>query len=96
MMSAVLAGAAGVVVIATGRERSRLPRPLRRGVRLAGWATAGALLVRAVAFMPRHLGGDLDIFDKLDLTVYAPLCVVLGGSIVMSLRATADDRALLT
>ena len=85
----VLLGAAGVVGAANSHA-ARL-RPMRRVVRLAAWGAAGVLIGRSVFFLPADLSGRAGIFNKLDMTVYAPLSAFLGTSIAASLRRTARE-----
>lgn len=82
-----LTGAAGAVAMANAPGlRSGW---LRTSARLVSWGMAAGLLGRAVYFLPSDLTGDTDIFDRLDLAVYAPLSAALGISIASSLRRTA-------
>jgi hypothetical protein len=83
---ALLAGAGVVRAVATGSE-SRL---LRR----ATWGVAGVLLARGAVFIPLDLIGGLDeIYDRLDLAIYSPLCLALGaGAAAVAMDGTAQGR----
>ncbi|NYI80257.1 DUF3995 domain-containing protein [Nocardioides panzhihuensis] len=84
MMALVLIGGSGVV--AASSSDTLRPPLVRRLVRFAAWGGSAALIGRALYFLPQDLAGDPGIFDKLDLTVYAPLSATLGICIATSLR----------
>jgi hypothetical protein len=73
---AVAIGLLGAAVVV---RRAAGPAPSAR-VRAAALAVAGAFLVRAVAYLPSDLAGGLETtYQRLDLAVYAPLCLLLGA-----------------
>lgn len=77
-----LAGAAAVVRAAAGGARSRW---LRR----AAWTVAAGLFVRAVAYLPSDLIGGLeDTYQRLDMALYAPLCLGLAAGTAVVVRQT--------
>ncbi|PSL07034.1 uncharacterized protein DUF3995 [Haloactinopolyspora alba] len=90
-MALGLTGAAGAVSAAHSRRLR--PGRLHTAARLASWGMAAGLLGRSVYFLPSDLTGDTTIFDRLDLTVYAPLSAFLGVSIAAGLRHTARADA---
>jgi len=78
-----LAGMAGAVAAAAAGVRSRR---LRR----ATWAIAAIFGARSVAYLPSDLarGGPSDAYQRLDLTVYAPLCAAISaGTAAVARRA---------
>ena len=81
IVAAGLLGAAAVVRRAAG------PAPSAR-VRATALAIAGAFLVRSVAYVPSDLAGGLETtYQRLDLGVYAPLCLLIGaGSAAVARR----------
>ncbi len=51
--------------------------------RLAAWGVAGVLLTRGAVSVPIDLAGDRDdVYTRLDLAVYSPLCLALGAGTV--------------
>jgi Protein of unknown function (DUF3995) len=83
--------AAGAVVAAAARGSGG------RRMRLGAWAITAGLLGRSVAFVPADLaGGVRSPFDRLDLLVYAPLSLALGGGTAAALRRAGggEDRRL--
>ena len=80
-----LTGAATVVGAAAAGARS--PQ-LRR----AAWGVAAVLLARGVAYLPSDVIGRLDDrYRRLDLTLYAPLCLSLAGGTAIVLRHAGRD-----
>lgn len=50
-----------------------------RALRGAAWGVSGVLLARGVVYVPSDLiGGLSDTYERLDLTIYSPLCLALG------------------
>lgn len=75
-----LAGAAAAVRAAASGAR---PRWLRR----AGWGVAAAFFARGVAYVPSDLvGGPQDTYQRLDLALYAPLCLALAAGTATVVR----------
>jgi uncharacterized protein DUF3995 len=75
-----LAGAAAIVRAAAAGARSRW---LRR----AAWGVAAVFFVRAVAYLPSDLIGGLeDTYQRLDLALYAPLCLGLAAGTAIVVR----------
>ena len=75
-----LAGAAAVV-----RAAASGPRP--RWLRRAAWGVGAVFFVRAVAYLPSDLiGGPEDTYQRLDLALYAPLCLGLAAGTAIVLR----------
>lgn len=51
-------------------------------VRRAAWGVSGVLLARGLISIPVDLARGLqDIYDRLDLAIYSPLCLALGAGI---------------
>jgi len=68
-----LTGAAVVVRGAASTE----PPPL---VRRLAWGVAGVFLIRGAASPPMDLiRGSDGLYERLDLAIYSPLCLVLGA-----------------
>ena len=88
-VAGLLAAAARLVLMRSGVVSSAGPAWLPRwGVRVV----AAALLLRAAAgFAVSGLGwGDApEAFRRLDLTVYSPLCLVLGAAVLNTSRLPA-------
>jgi Protein of unknown function (DUF3995) len=77
-----LAGAAAIVRAAASGTRSRW---LRR----AAWTVAAVFCARAVAYIPSDLIGGLeDTYQRLDLALYAPLCLGLAAGTAIVVRHT--------
>jgi hypothetical protein len=77
-----LAGAAAIVRAAASGARSRWLRP-------AAWGVAAVFFVRAVAYLPADLvGGVEDTYQRLDLALYAPLCLGLAAGTAIVVRQT--------
>jgi Protein of unknown function (DUF3995) len=77
---ALLAAAATVRSVAAGARA----RPLR----IATWALAGLFLARGALFIPADLIRGLDKpYERLDLTIYSPLCLALGAGTAAVARA---------
>jgi hypothetical protein len=75
-----LAGAAAIVRNAATGARSR-------ALRGAAWGVAGVFFARAVAYLPSDLIGGLnDQYQRLDLALYAPLCLALAAGTTIVLR----------
>lgn len=73
-VAGLLAGAAAVV--GAGATGARGP------VRVAAWVVSGALIARGLVSPPINLARGLEhTYDRLDLAIYSPLCLVLGGGI---------------
>lgn len=71
-VTALLAVGAGGVQAAAHGARSRHVPPL-------AWATASALLVRGAIYPPIDLSRGLAFdYDRIDLLLYSPLCLLLG------------------
>jgi hypothetical protein len=78
-------GAMAAAVTATGAGvRSRR-------LRGATWAIAAVFGARAVAYLPSDLadGGPGDAYQRLDLTVYAPLCAAISAGTAAVARGAA-------
>jgi Protein of unknown function (DUF3995) len=72
-VAATLLTASGIVASAATGAR---PRALRR----ATWAIAGVLVARGAYGISAALNGGVDeLYERLDLTLYSPLCLGLGG-----------------
>jgi hypothetical protein len=91
MMALILISGSGVVAAST--SNSLRPGRVRRLLRLAAWGGSAVLIGRALYFLPQDVTGDPGIFNKLDLTVYAPLSATLGVCIATSLRRSAHAAA---
>ena len=77
-----LAGAAAIVRAAASGARSRW---LRRGA----WGVAAVFSVRAVAYLPSDLSRGLEnTYQRLDLALYAPLCLCLAAGTAIAVRQT--------
>lgn len=77
-----LVGAAAIVATVGVGTSSRL-------VRAAGWGVSGVLLARGLVFLPSELaGGPEDLYERLDLAVYSPLCLALGAGTALVVHAT--------
>jgi Protein of unknown function (DUF3995) len=88
LVAALLFTSAAVVRAAAGGARGRL--------RLAAWAVAGVLLARSAVYVPIDLAGGLDdIYSRLDLAIYSPLCLALGAGTVRLLTRAADSVRLV-
>jgi hypothetical protein len=75
-----LAGAAAIVRAAAAGARSRR-------LRGAAWGVAAVFCVRAVAYLPSDLIGGLeDTYQRLDLALYAPLCLGLAAGTALVAR----------
>lgn len=71
-VAALLTGGAGAVHVAGRGARSRHLPPIL-------WATAAALLARGAVYPPMDLTHLLaSDFDRVDLAIYSPLCLLLG------------------
>jgi hypothetical protein len=83
-----LVGAAVVVRRAAG------PAPSGR-VRALALAIAAAFLARAVAYLPSDLLGGLETtYQRLDLAVYAPLCLAIGAGTFAVVRRHGALRSI--
>jgi hypothetical protein len=77
-----LGGAAAIVRTAATGARSR-------GLRAAAWGVAAVFFVRGVAYLPSDLTGGLeDTYRRLDLALYAPLCLCLAAGTAIVVRQT--------
>jgi len=84
-VAVALAGAAAIVRAAAAGPRSPW---LRR----AAWGVAAVFFVRGVAYLPSDLIGGLeDTYQRLDLALYAPLCLGLAAGTAVVLRQTAGS-----
>ncbi len=83
--------AASLVGAATRPEASRL-------VRTGAWGVAGTLLLRGVVGPFTDIAGGLDDrYERLDLLLYSPLCLVLGaGAAVVAKEASGEATARRT
>jgi hypothetical protein len=71
-VAALLLAGAGVVRRAAGPSATAPGRAL-------ALALSGAFLLRSVAYVPGDLAGGLETtYQRLDLAVYAPLCLLIG------------------
>lgn len=63
-------------------------------VRAAAWGVSGVFVARGLLFIPIDIArGVDDIYERLDLAVYSPLCLVLGGGTAwLLMRATGHVR----
>jgi hypothetical protein len=61
---------------------------------LAGRRRSGVLLARGALFIPLDLVSGLDeIYGRLDLAIYSPLCLALGaGAAAVATYETAQGR----
>lgn len=89
-MPVALAVAAWMVAAASRPQAPRL-------VRCGGLVVAAVLLARGVTVIPIDLANGLEHrFDRLDLALYSPLCLVLGAGALIAIgrsRAnTGGDR----
>lgn len=91
MMALALISGSGVVMAST--SSTLRPGRVRRLLRLAAWSGSAILIGRALYFLPQDVIGVPGIFNKLDLTVYAPLSATLGVCIATSLRRSAHAAA---
>ena len=83
---AVAVGLLGAAVI-VGRTADERPS---RALRLATWAVSGVFLARGALFIPVDLVRGFDgIYERLDLAIYSPLCLALGGGAAMVARNAA-------
>ena len=70
-MAALLLVAAASVYAGSGRPSGR--------VRMAAWGAAGVLVARGLLFIPVDVArGFDDIYERLDIAIYSPLCLALG------------------
>jgi len=86
-----LAGAAAIVRATASDE----PPPV---VRRLAWAGAAVFLIRGVVYVPADLIRGLDgLYERLDLAIYSPLCLVLGvGAAAVAWRAAPRRPAGVT
>lgn len=91
LVAGVLAGSAVVVRTAATAEASPFVRRL-------AWAVAGVLLVRGTVSIPVDLTRGFDeIYERLDLVIYSPVCLALGaGAAIVARRAHWHARPGLT
>lgn len=82
---ALLVAAAMVRAVAVG-QRHRL---LRLGI----WTIAGVLLARGLMGLPGYLVNGTDrIYQRLDLAIYSPLCLLLAlGTVMVALGTRRRD-----
>jgi Protein of unknown function (DUF3995) len=73
-VAAALLSAAGIVgTAATG--------PTSRAIRVATWGVSAGLLARAAYGISAALAGGVDeLYERLDLGLYSPLCLALGAA----------------
>jgi hypothetical protein len=82
-VAAALAGAAVIVRAAAARRPPRLVRRL-------AWTVAGVFAIRGVVYLPVDLLRGLDgIYERLDLAIYSPLCLLLGAGTAAVARRPA-------
>ena len=83
LVAATLVAGAAIVRAGARGARGRL--------RLAAWAVGGVLLARGAVYIPIDLAGGLDdIYSRLDLATYSPLCLALAaGTVRLLTRAPA-------
>lgn len=83
-VAVALLGAAGIVRAAAATETAS------RGLRVATWGIAGAFLARGAISIPVDLVRGFDEpYERLDLTIYSPLCLALGGATAVLARGTS-------
>ncbi|WTX00801.1 DUF3995 domain-containing protein (plasmid) [Streptomycetaceae bacterium NBC_01309] len=90
VVAAALVVAAGAVGATTEGTRSR-------SLRLATWGVAVVLLARGAVMTPvNFFTSAYDLYTRLDLTLYGPLCIALGSAAALvarrSGRAAAENR----
>jgi hypothetical protein len=86
-VAGALLAAAGIVGAAARRDDHRL--------RVASAAVAAVFAARGALFIPLDLAGGLDeIYDRLDLAIYSPLCLALaaGAAAVAAAHGGATVR----
>lgn len=66
-----------------------------RALRLATWGVSGVLLARGAISIPVDLARGFDeIYERLDIAVYSPLCLALGiGTAALARRAKPRPAA---
>ncbi|MGH2714995.1 MAG: DUF3995 domain-containing protein, partial [Thermoleophilaceae bacterium] len=64
----------------------------RGPVRKAAWGVSGVLLARGLVSIPIDLARSLeDVYDRLDLAIYSPLCLALGLATAWLLTRGSND-----
>lgn len=88
-VAVALLGAAAIVAKAAAG-------PPSRGLEVATWGVAGVLLARGAISIPVDLIRGFDqIYERLDLAIYSPLCLALGtGTAIVARRAAEAGRAV--
>ncbi len=75
-VTGLLVVAAGAVATTAARNRASD----HRLARVATWGVAGVLVFRGMVMIPLDLVGGIDtLYDRLDLTIYSPLCLALAA-----------------
>ena len=88
LVAVALLAAAGTVRTAAAGTHSR-------ALRGAAWGVSAVLLARGVAYIPSDLNGGLDDnYQRLDLTIYSPLCLALGAATALVARCASGSRPL--
>jgi hypothetical protein len=87
--------AGGLIGAAVAVRRAARGTPSTRA-RAAALAVAGAFLLRSVAYLPSDLAGGLEtVYQRLDLAVYAPLCLAIGVGTAAIVRRHAPPRSIV-
>lgn len=61
--------------------------------RVGAWGVGAVLFLRGALYIPVDLAGGMDdIYERLDLAIYSPLCLLLGAG-AMVVAGAARDRA---
>jgi hypothetical protein len=78
-------------LLLTGAAIVRAAAGTRTRLRLAAWAVASVLLARGAVYVPIDLAGGLgDVYSRLDLAIYSPLCLALGAGTARLLTRASD------
>lgn len=78
---------AGLLLAAAGLVRSASQGSDSAPVRAAAFTVATVLLARGGAGLVLSLGAGLDtIYQRLNVTIYSPLCLVLGAGTLLAVR----------
>lgn len=82
---------AGLLATAAGMVRSTAKGRDSAVIRAGSWTVAGVLLTRGVGGLATSLaGGRQNIYQRLDVAVYSPLCLALGaGAALLAERTSA-------
>lgn len=85
-VAVALLASAGIVGTAAAGTTSRT-------LRLATWGVSGAFLARGALFIPVDLARGFDqIYERLDLAIYSPLCLALGAGTAALARRSSPAR----